>query len=354
MLNEALISEQLAFADDDDAQEAFFDKGWTDGLPIVPPTAERVQAMIAGAGRSARDVIGKVPPRWAEATVENVAVNAVMAGCLPAHMPVLLTALEAACAEPFKLFSVQATTHPCGLAMIVSGPVAERLGMNAGFGIFGPGNRANAALGRAMRLVLMNIGGGIPGNGDQSTHGSPGKYTYCFAENEAASPWEPLRMSLGFAREDSTVTVMSAESPHNIDDHVCHSDMDILHTVASTMTTIGHNNACTIGAGDVMVVLGPEHAKTIAENGLTRRDVQAFLFNQARNRLGLLRERAQWEMFAWPSWIDKGDDGVLVPIVEKAEDIMVTVAGGAGKHSAFIPTFGAQKSVTRRIPPDAY
>ena len=207
----------------------------------------------------------------------------------------------------------------------------------------------NAALGRAMRLVLVNVGGAIPGQGDMATQGSPGKYSYCFAENEAESPWEPLRVSLGFRPEDSTVTVVGAESPHNVNDHLCQSGYTILMGVASLMSTISSNNAQCVDMGDVLVVIGPEHAKTIADTGLSRADVQRFLFEQGRNTVRMLRNRATWGMMNWPKWINKEDDSVRVPIVGKPEDILIMVAGGSGKHSSFIPTFGVTKSFTKKI-----
>jgi hypothetical protein len=344
-----LVSERLRLRDFDDVQETFHARGWSDGLPLIPPTELKVREMIAGAGLPAAQALGVIPPRFAEATVENVAVNAVMAGCLPAHLPVVIAALQAACDPAFRLYSIQATTHPCAVLSIVSGPIVERLGLNAGFGTFAPGNRANASIGRAVRLVLMNVGGALPGRGDQSTQGSPAKYTYCMAENDAASPWPPLRTELGFAAGDSTVTVMAAEGPHNVNDHVCTSGENILRTVASVMTTIGHNNSGCVGTGDVALVLGPEHAAQIAADGFSRAQVREFLFRHARNRVGDMRDRAMWRMHEMPPWINLDDDDAEIPIVGAPEEILVLVAGGAGKHSAFIPTFGLGKSVTRRI-----
>jgi len=349
VITEKLVSEQLVLRDEDDVQETFLARQWSDGLPIIPPTELKVRAMIAAAGLPPAQAVGVIPPRFAEATVENVAVNAVMAGCLPAYMPVLTAAIQAACDPAFRLYSIQATTHPCGVLAIVSGPLVQHLGMNAGFGTFGPGNRANATIGRALRLVLMNVGGAWPGRGDQSTHGSPAKYSYCIAENDAASPWPPLRVALGFRPEESTVTVVAGEGPHNVNDHVCSSGENILITLADTMTTIGHNNSSCIGTGDVVVVLGPEHAAQIAGDGYSAADVREFLFRHARNTVGRMRDRGGWRMHEWPAWIDLDDDAAEVPIVGAPEEILLLVAGGAGKHSAFIPTFGLNKSITRRI-----
>jgi hypothetical protein len=347
----AAASGCLTFGNDDEVMEAYHARRWTDGLPFVLPTAERVQAMIAGAGRPGADVIAVIPPRWAEATVENIAINAVMAGCLPQYMPVLIAAVQAACDPEFGLYSVQATTHPCAVLMLVSGPIVTDLGLNFSHGAFGPGFRANATIGRAMRLVLMNVGGGIPGHGDQATHGSPAKFSYCIAENEAATPWEPFRMTRGFDRNDSTVTVFSGEGPHNINDHMSTSAYTTLTVVADTMTTVGHNNAASVIRGDVLVAFGPEHAHTIASGGLSKGDVQKFLFEQARNKVGKLKLRALYKAENWPDWVDGADDEALCPIVAKPEDIHIVVTGGPGKHSAFIPTFGTSKSVTRKIGP---
>jgi hypothetical protein len=342
-------NERFTFASEDEALETFHVRRLTDGLPVVLPTAERVQAMIAGSGRRAGEVIAIVPPRWAEATVESIAINAVMAGCRPQYMPVLIAALQAAADPAFGLYSVQATTHPCAVLMLVSGPIVDELGLNFRHGAFGPGFRANASIGRAMRLVLINVGGGIPGEGDQATHGSPAKFSYCVAENEAATPWEPFRVTRGFGKSDSTVTVFSGEGPHNINDHVCTSAETTLTVVADTMTTIGHNNAGSVIRGDVLVAFGPEHAHTIASGGLSKADVQKLLYERARNKVGLLKLRAMYKAENWPDWVDQNDDEALCPIVGKPEDIHVVVTGGPGKHSAFIPTFGTSKSVTRKI-----
>jgi hypothetical protein len=342
-------NERFTFASEDEALETFHVRRLTDGLPVVLPTAERVQAMIAGSGRRAGEVIAIVPPRWAEATVESIAINAVMAGCRPQYMPVLIAALQAAADPAFGLYSVQATTHPCAVLMLVSGPIVDELGLNFRHGAFGPGFRANASIGRAMRLVLINVGGGIPGEGDQATHGSPAKFSYCVAENEAATPWEPFRVTRGFGKSDSTVTVFSGEGPHNINDHVCTSAETTLTVVADTMTTIGHNNAGSVIRGDVLVAFGPEHAHTIASGGLSKADVQKLLYERARNKVGLLKLRAMYKAENWPDWVDQDDDEALCPIVGKPEDIHVVVTGGPGKHSAFIPTFGTSKSVTRKI-----
>jgi hypothetical protein len=346
MASEALRSEALTFDSADAAVEAFHERGWTDGLPIIVPTEERIQAMIEASGLPGSKPVGVIPPRWAEATVEHIAVNAVMAGCLPEYMPVLVAAVEAACDPEFVLYSVQATTHPCAVLMVVSGPIVQELGMNSSHGVFAPGNRANASMGRAMRLILINVGGAIPGRGDQSTQGSPAKYSYCIAENEEASPWPAFRMSLGFGLKESTVTVFSGESPHNVNEHICDSAYTTLRVVASVMTTLAHNHVTGVGKGDCLVVLGPEHAHTIAEGGFSRADAQRYLWETARNPVGKIHDVRTAN---WPAWVNPEDPEAMVPITEKPEDIRIMVAGGPGKHSCFIPTFGFQRSVTRAI-----
>ena len=335
----------------DEINDYFYRHELSDGLPIVPPTREKVEQFLKFTDRDPDESLGSLLPDSRAATIWSIAVNGVMAGCRPEYMPVLIAALQAAADPEFGLYSVQATTHPCAVLMLISGPIVQELGLNFAHGSFGPGFRPNASLGRAMRLVLMNVGGGIPGHGDQSTHGSPAKFSYCVAENEAATPWEPFRVTRGFGKNDSTVTVFSGEGPHNVNDHVCTSAETTLTVVANTMTTIGHNNAGSVIRGDVLVAFGPEHAHTVASGGLSKGDVQKFLYERARNKVGLLKLRAMYKAENWPDWVDQADDEALCPIVGKPEDIHIVVTGGPGKHSAFIPTFGTSKSVTRKIEP---
>lgn len=320
----------------------FHEKGWTDGLPIVPPTPEAVSLMLQGMNRKPDEVIGLIPPRRGEATVEKLAVNAVMAGCLPEHMPIIVTAMEAMLDERFNLYGVQATTHPCGPLLIINGPVRHTLGINCGNNVFGPGNLANAAIGRAVRLILLNVGGGIPGKTDKSTQGNPGKYTFCMGENEEQNPWEPLHVEKGFAPTESTVTVVAAESPHNINDHSSTGAKSLLKTVGGTMRTQGNNNVI-YQVGEVLVVFGPEHAATIARDGMSKKDVKSFLWEKARIPCEEFSREHRAQRFRGFAKEDQ------VPVAQKAEDIMIVVAGGPGKHSAFIPTFGDTLSVTKAI-----
>ncbi|HXM56171.1 MAG TPA: hypothetical protein VOB72_12335 [Candidatus Dormibacteraeota bacterium] len=334
-------------ADLDAFQDEMERRGWGDGLPLVPPTPDRVAACVAASGRPAAEVVAALPPTWAEATVEKVAVNAVMAGCRPEHLPVVLAALRAAAREPFNLYAVQTTTHPCAVLVIVGGPVAARLGMNAGYGAFGPGARANATIGRAVRLVLMNVGGARPGVLDRATQGTPAKYTYCVAENEADSPWEPLRVSLGFGLGDSVVSVVAGEAPHNVNDHGSTSADGLLRQLAGTLAVPGSNNAYL--KGDSYLFLGPEHARQLAAAGLGRADVQRRVFELAR----IPRERFGPGQLAH---IEGGFTPADVAMTREAlwvgrgpEDVRVLVVGGDGRHSCWVPTFGMTRSCSEVV-----
>jgi hypothetical protein len=330
-------------------EEAFHARGWTDGLPIVPPTEERVRRMLAGIDADPDAVVGKVPPLWGEATIEKVAVNAVMAGAAPAALPVLVAALEAMLEPPFNLYGVQATTHPVAPLLIVHGPAAARLGMHAGPGVFGPGSRANATLGRALRLCLWNLGGARPGAGDMATQGSPAKYTYAIAERAEASPWGPLAASLGFDAGESVVTVYGGEAPHNVNDHVSQRAAGLLAVIAGTAATLGSNVGWYFSQSQLLVVLGPEHAATIAEDGLTRRDVQRFVYEHARLPLRRRKLGGMWGIHDWPRWMETADDGALLPVVPGPDDVLVMVAGGSGKHSAVVPNCCFSRAVHRRV-----
>ncbi|MCH9018349.1 MAG: hypothetical protein IIB89_11395, partial [Chloroflexi bacterium] len=190
-----LLSEHIEMVDEFEAvQRMYLERGWTDGLPVVPPTPERVETMLAAAGLPPGDVLAELPPTWGAATVEKLAVNAVMAGCLPEYLPVLIAAVEAISDPVFNLYAIQATTHPCAPLMIINGPIRSALGLNSSSGAYGPGWRANATIGRALRLVLLNVGGAHPGVGDMSTQGAPSKFSYCVAENEEENPWQPLHV----------------------------------------------------------------------------------------------------------------------------------------------------------------
>jgi len=321
--------------------EAFVEREWCDGLPIVPPTEERVRAMLAGAD-PARS-LGAMPPLWRAATLEKLAVNAVMAGCRPEYFPVIVAAVEGLLDPAFNLYGVQATTHPVAPLAVVNGPYGRQIGLHGGSGCFGPGFRANATIGRAIRLILMNVGGAWPGRHDMATQGSPAKFSYCVAEHEAASPWEPLRAG-------DTVTVFGGEPPHNVNDHVSTGAAGILATVADTAVSVGSNVGWYFSQSQLLVALGPEHAKTIAEDGFTRADVQRFVFEHARLPLRRLKLGGMWGLQDWPAWMMAvTDEDALLPQVPSPEDVFVIVAGGPGKHSAVVPNCCFSLAVSRPI-----
>jgi hypothetical protein len=341
-------------ADDSfEAMQAFAsEQGWGDGLPLVAPTEARVDAMLGG--RDPNHVLGVMAPRHAEVTNLAVAANAVMAGCPPVVFPVVTTAIRAMCLSRFNLEGVQTTTHPVAPLVLVHGEIVEKAGFNAGSGTFGPGTLANATVGRAVRLCLLHIGGARPGEGDQSTQGQPSKYAYCAAENLSATPWEPYPSSVGVYAA-SAVTVAGHENPHNVENHTSGHAPSLLTTIASVFTTIGSNNTW-VHDGEVFIVLCPEHAQSIAGDGWTRRDIQDFLFNEARLPLSRLHylgypdytdDQRRARLVMWPRWMrDLEPDDRLVPLVTDPSKFRIVVAGGAGKHSSVIPSWGQTVSVT--------
>ncbi len=346
---------EIALDGDESAiAEQLYAWGWTDGLPVVVPTRERVARFCNAALRGAEHVLGSIAPRGAPLTVSQLAANAVMAGCLPSHMPILEAAIEAMQVPIFNLYGMQMTTHPCALMVLVHGAAAAEAGMSSGAGCMGQGSRANGTIGRAVRLVMMNVGGARPGDGeaegaiDRATQGTPAKWSFCFAENEARSPWEPFRVSVGLAADDSAVTVAAVEGPHNVNDHHSDSGEEILFTIAETMCTPGANTIYR--GGDQFVVLGPEHAAVIAKSGFSRRGAQQYLFERARVSVDRIGRKKLDEASTWGGYKELLDEwSGRIPVARAPEDIRILVAGGAGKHSVWIPTFGPTYSQTSRI-----
>jgi hypothetical protein len=329
--------------DFEEMNRIYYERGWTDGLPIVPPTEDRVARMLGATKRQPDEVLGVFPPSGNEATVGHLAINAVMAGCLCEHLPVLIAIVEAMLEKQFGLSWIQATTHPVAPLVIVNGPVRKRLSFNSGSGLFGPGNRTNALIGRATRLILLNVGGAKPGITDLSTQGQPSKYSFCIAENEEISPWEPLHVERGFDGSSSTVTVCGVENPHNINDHTADDAENLLTTIAGTVATQGNNNIL-YKMGEPLIVIGPEHARIIASGGFSKRQVKEYLCHHARVPKKLFSRRHQEEQF--PAYPDEG----AIPVAQNVQDFMVIVAGGVGKHSAFCPSFALNtRSVTKEI-----
>lgn len=332
-----------------DLQREFMARGWSDGLPLVPPTEARVQRMLRHAGRPANAVIGAVGPGMGVATVENVAINAVMAGCRPAHLPLLIAAVEAMVDPAFNLYGIQTTTHCVAPLMIVNGPLVQTLKVHAKGSLFGPGPWDNGALGRAVRLILLNIGGGVPVTIDKATMGQPGKFSFCIAENEEDSPWGSLAAERGIAAGTSSVTVVGAEAPHNINDHETTTAGGLLTMIAGTMAQTGQNNVHY--SGEPLLLLCPEHAATIAAEGYTKDDVKRALYEMARVPLSKFSpeniERRMARKFPLLYKDRPLDTGVT--IAKRWEDFMIAVAGGPGKHSMYLPTFGGTLAVTRAV-----
>jgi hypothetical protein len=329
------VLEFLAFAEE---------RRWSDGLPLVPPGVELVERAVAATGLSADTLLGPVPPSNRGASVAAVAANAVMAGCPPQLLPVVVAAVRAVLEPRFNLQALTTTTHPVTPLVLVHGPVVQDLGFNPGANTLGQGNRANAGVGRALRLVLQNIGVALPGETDRATHGSPTKYAYCMAENAAASPFPTFHDERG-GGPCGGVTVIGGESPHNVNDHGSTDAAGILRNVAGTMATLGCNNVYI--RGQMLLVLSPEHAEVVARDGYDRRRVQEELAASAlvdvrgvsKGNLARFRTTA-------PHVFESLPESGLVPVLDRPEDLLVVVAGGPGKHSAVVPTFGATEAVT--------
>lgn len=313
-------------------------KGWTDGLVVAPPTADRVQGMVDYLGRDPQEVVGVVPPRDGIATIEQIAVNSAMAGCGPEHVPVVIAALEAMLEPEFNLHGVQCTTNACAPLVIVNGPIVKALGFNAREGAFGGGARANACVGRAVRLILWNLGGGLPGETDMSSQGQPAKYLFCVAENEEDSPWEPLHVERGYPREQSTVTVFACQSPDPL--FVPGTAERILRVIASTLPTTGIN--MFHAAGQFLLSFGAKPAQELARAGHSKADVKRWVWERARYHLGWLRRSGVLvEGEAHTYYWGHGEEGVpdlhalpdetWLPMVRGPEMIHVAVIGGASQ-----------------------
>lgn len=319
-------------------------QGWGDGFPLIPPTPERIEQHLVYCPRDPDTSLGPVPPANHEATYRVIAANTVMAGCRPEYFPIVVTAVEALLDPAFNLYGLQATTNPGGPMVLVGGPLARELDINGGGNAFGQGWPANATIGRAVRLVLLNLGGSTPQSVDRATHGFPGKYSMCAAENEAQSPWAPFHVRRGLDPDTSAVTVLSVQGFHNIIDFTSTTAHDILVSLSAAMGAWGTNDM-THG-GEPALVLAPEHADIIASEGWSTDDISRFLFEHARFDLTRLPTSCQERMITRrPSWIDLAN----YPLADAAQDIHVLVAGGPGAHAMFLPSFGSSAVITRRI-----
>ena len=331
-------------------QDYYEERGWTDGLPVVPATEDLVLEMLGPFGTDPSHALGVIQPRNAPVTLEKIAVNAVMAGCRPEHFPVVVAAVRAILQPEFNVAGCQATTGGAAPVIIVNGPLARQLHINGDSGCFGPGYRANAAIGRALRLVIRNVAGLIPGEMDKATLATPGRYSFCFAENEARSPWAPRHVELGFAASASTVTITAIRGVYPVMETTVATGTEVLYTLVEAIKTVGFANYYQIGTGaQLTLVVCPEHAAEMYAAGLSKADVREYIYQHARMPLHRLKGIAHYGNRHWPAWIDESDPDALVPVVRGADDIVVVVAGGDGRHSAWLAGWGVTRVVTQEI-----
>lgn len=321
-----------------DEFEFFFDKEWSDGLPVIPPTEARLAAMLAATRRDPDELIGIVPPLGSKASVRAIAVHAVMAGCKPSYLPLLIAVMEAVLNERFNLTLMQATTSAGAPFILANGPHPREIGLHGGTGCFGPGFRANATIGRALRLMMLNLGGGIPGITALSGFGGPWRYTYCVAENEAESPWPSYAAARGFGANDNVATAIPLEGPVLVWDDVSEDPKRLVVAIADMMSAIGGGNI--FRQADMAVVLSPQHARLFAGAGLSRADVHALLVKRAGRRLGEIRRGGIWRgapgAARWPFKIDLSDDNAFIPAIGDSADLHLIVAGGSGSPSSLV------------------
>jgi hypothetical protein len=345
---------ELTIGDLEDPIEALFDRGVTDGLPVVPPTPERVVAMLEHTTRDPQDVVGEVPPYGGVATVEKVAVNAVMAGCPPEALPIVLAAVEAACTEEFALHGLIATTYPAGPTIVVSGPYAAEAGMNAHGNALGQGNRANLTIGRALALVARNLGGGRPGVEDRATHGQAGKLSSCFPERlDDTAPWEGLAHARGLPSHETGVTLVATEAPRAIVDQLAREPEGLCASLALALESVSHPKQRL--AFDALLVVGPEHGRVFREAGWDRARVQQELFERTMSPAReLVRGAGGSPEGLDPKWVS--DPEMPVAKFAAPERILLAYAGGdAGLFSMVYGTWVAGEigsaPVTRSVDP---
>jgi hypothetical protein len=322
--------------------------GWGDGFPVIPPTEARVEEMLRYTDREPTTVLGVLPPGRGEATVFKVAINAVLAGCRPEYLPVVITAIEALARPEFNLYGIQGTTNPVAVAGFVNGPVVSALAFNAGWNCLGQGNRANATVGRAIRLCMVNIGGGRPGDLDRATHGQPAKYSFFFAENESMSPWVPFHVDSGFDASTSTVTVFANTGTLNMLEP-SENPEEMLHAFSVTMRCPGTNDY--MSRGGPFLLISPEHAEVLHAGGYSKLQIQRALWEQTKIpvRDFSQKSRKYWLEPMWTDLLGELTDDTLIPCGESPDRIKLVVAGGPSIHTVFVPTFGDSMPVTAKI-----
>ncbi len=345
-----LQSRHLDLGAAEDDMEALFDRGFTDGLPVVPPTPERVARMLAGTTRHPHDIVAVVPPDLVECTVEKVAINAVMAGCRPEYFPVVLAAVEAACTDVFNAHGILCTTWFSGPMVLVNGPIARAIGMNSGVNALGQGNRANATIGRALQLVIRNVGGGRPGEIDRATLGNPGKYSFCFAEREHDSPWEPLHVErAGMRADQNAVTLFAAGGVQPVVDQLSREPESLARSFAASLRAVGHVKNVLVW--DAILVVVPEHARVFRDAGWTKQ--------RLRDELSALLLRPGTELVRGADGIAEGIPGhfaeTAMPKFRTGGLLIVHAGGEAGMFSAVIPGWASgsvgSEIVTHEVTP---
>jgi hypothetical protein len=318
------------------AVELCYGQKWTDGLPVVPPTRAPIERIVQYLDRDPAEVVGVVPPRNGLATIEKIAINCAMAGCRPEYVPIVIAALEAMLEERFNLNGVQTTTHACAPLTMVSGPAVKALDFNTKEGALGHGCRASATIGRAVRLILWNIGGGYPGEPCKTTLGHPGYFSFCVAEDADANPWEPLHVERGFRPEDTAVTVTATTAPYSVATSAGYGSVeDVLYLLADSINTLGSNN---ITGGDLVLVLGPMAAKALADAGLTKLAVKREIMRLATRPVREARHRStisETHPMHWSRVVDANDDNAPVPFVRSPENLVLLVTGGWGSGAGF-------------------
>ena len=326
-----LLSRKIDFAPGDDLEEMCYQRGWSDGLPVTPPTDVRVLRMLKGTVRKPDEIVGKIPPYLALCSVEKVAINAVMAGCLPEYMPVLLAVIEAALEPVFTLHGVLATTYFSAPVIIVNGPVIKQIGMNCGINALGQGNRANMTIGRALNLIVRNVGGGKPGEADRATLGAPSKIGLCFAEDESDADWEPLSVARGFRRGVSTVTLFQGHGVEAFVDQKSRTPEGLSKSFATALVKMGHERLTQ--SARCIVVLSPEHYRIYQEAGWGRREIERALY-EATIRPGR-------EILAGINGIGEGVPPnraeELIPKFHEDGLVVVRAGGPAGLFSGILP-----------------
>ena len=321
-----LQARKIELAESEDIMEACFERGWSDGLPLVPPTPLRVTRMLSSTDRSANEIVGSVPPDNRPCTIEKIAINAVMAGCKPDYLQVVIAALKAALKDEFCMHGLLCTTYFSTPVMIVNGPITKQIGMNSGVNALGQGNRANATIGRALQLIVRNVGGGIPGGIDRATLGNPGKYTFCFCEDESDAEWPSLSMDRGYTREDSVINLFAGSGVQPFVDQQSRQPDSLVKNLANSLRSVA--NTRSFGMADAIIVISPEHRRVLREGGWTKPNLKQALYDELKTP---------------GADIIRGKDGIAEGMPEKFKDILLNkfrddglhIVGAGGKAGMF-------------------